>query len=138
MEYACVHTQSLSFAWRFPLGFQILFLLIILVLIPFYPESPRHLARTGNIEAARAILAQCRTHSDRALIDQEIAEIEEALRIEAEASAQSFWSMLFVKDKLHTRRRVLLGAGVQVCVFPFPCLSDFHTKSLLVCSQTKK
>lgn len=38
-----------------------------------------------------------------------------AIRAEASsATAASFYSMLFKTDKLHIRRRVLLGAGVQV------------------------
>lgn len=114
MEYACVKTQSAAFAWRFPLGFQVVFLVIIFVLLPFYPESPRHLAKIGQIDSAREILAQCRSNSDRTQIEQEMAEIQDALRIESTASAQSYWSMLFTKDKLHTRRRVMLGAGVQI------------------------
>ena len=114
MEYACVYTQSLGFAWRFPLGFQIVFLLIIFVFAPFYPESPRHLAKIGDIDGARAILAQCRSNTDPVQIEQEMQEIVEALRVEAAASAQTYYSMLFKNDKLHTRRRVLLGAGVQV------------------------
>jgi MFS family permease len=44
IEYALSKMDSLSLAWRFPLGFQAVFLLIILCLAPFYPESPRHLA----------------------------------------------------------------------------------------------
>ncbi|KAI1608930.1 MFS monosaccharide transporter [Exophiala viscosa] len=114
MEYACVKTQSESFAWRFPLGFQVVFLIIIFVLLPFYPESPRHLAKIGQVDSAREILGQCRSNSDPVQIEQEMQEIEDALRIEATASAHSYWSMLFTKDKLHTRRRVMLGAGVQI------------------------
>jgi MFS family permease len=57
---------------------------------------------------------QCRTHSDPILIDQEMQEIIEALRVEAADSAHTYYAMLFTKDKLHTRRRVLLGAGVQI------------------------
>lgn len=48
------------------------------------------------------------------LIDQEMAGIKEALRLEATSTAHSFYSMLFVKDKLHTRRRIVLGGGIQV------------------------
>jgi MFS family permease len=114
MEYACVQTQSLNFAWRFPLGFQVVFLIIIFVWAPFFPESPRYLAKTGDLDGARSILSQCRAHSDPVQIDQEMVEIVRALRIEAAASSQTYFSMLFKKDALHTRRRVLLGAGVQV------------------------
>ena len=114
MEYACVKTQSASFAWRFPLGFQIFFLLVIIVCSPFFPESPRYLTKIGKVDGARKILSQCRTHVDDTLIEQEMLEIKEAIQIEANASTHTYYSMLFKKDKLHTRRRVLLGAGVQI------------------------
>ncbi|CAL5867066.1 uncharacterized protein PFLUO_LOCUS1278 [Penicillium psychrofluorescens] len=114
MEFGCVKTQSLSFAWRFPLGFQIVFLLFILAVAPFYPESPRHLAKIGNLEGARSVLTQCRIDTDENAIDAEMDEIVSAIRAEATSTSHSFYSMLFTKDKLHTRRRVLLGSGVQV------------------------
>lgn len=114
MEFGCLKSQSLSFAWRFPLGFQIVFLLFILAAAPFYPESPRHLAKTGKLEDARSILRQCRVDTDEQAIETEMEEIVSAIRTEATSTSHSFYSMLFVKDKLHTRRRVILGSGVQV------------------------
>lgn len=41
-------------------------------------------------------------------------EILDAIRLEASDSNPSFYNMLFTSDKLHTRRRVFLGAGVQI------------------------
>jgi MFS family permease len=43
-----------------------------------------------------------------------MVEIEDAIRLEASWTSHSFTSMLFEKDRLHTRRRILLGAGIQV------------------------
>ncbi|KAI1622833.1 low-affinity glucose transporter HXT3 [Exophiala viscosa] len=114
MEYGCTKTQSVSFAWRFPLGFQIIFLLLILVMVPFFPESPRHLAKTGRLDEAQEILEQCRTHPDHEAILQEMEEIKEAIRLEAKSAASTYYTMLFKKDELHTRRRIMLGGGVQV------------------------
>lgn len=114
MEYGCTKTQSLAFAWRFPLAFQIVFLLLILIVIPFYPESPRYLAKTGRLDEARAILEKCRIDPQPFMIEQEMVEIHEALCLEASSPCKTFTSMLTTKDKLHTRRRILLGAGVQV------------------------
>ncbi|KAK9489788.1 general substrate transporter [Lipomyces doorenjongii] len=114
MEFACVKTLSQSFAWRFPLGFQIIFLLIILAAAPFYPESPRYLAMKGNLDGARSILRQCRISNGDQEIQKEMQDIEFAIRNEASSTSVSFSSMLFKKDNLHTRRRVLLGAGVQI------------------------
>ena len=114
IEYACTKLDSLSLAWRFPLGFQIIFLIIILCLAPFYPESPRHRARIGDMEGAREILTQCRVRPDAAAIEAEMRDIVEALRLEAAASSQGYLGMMLTRDRLHTRRRILLGAGVQV------------------------
>lgn len=114
MEYGCLKTQTMSFAWRFPLGFQIVFLIFILIAAPFYPESPRHLAKIGDLEGARIVLEKCRIKTEEQAIETEMEEIVAAIRAEATSTSHSFYSMLFTKDKLHTRRRVILGAGVQV------------------------
>jgi MFS family permease len=90
------------------------FLLIVLVIVPFYPESPRHLAKTERLDEARTILERCRVDPRHFLIEQEMQEIHEAIRLEATSTSRSYTSMLFTKDRLHTRRRILLGAGVQV------------------------
>jgi len=114
MEYACTKLQTETFAWRFPVAFQIIFLLFILVVAPFYPESPRHLAKQGKLEEARDILTRCRVDPDPVKIEHEMEGIVEALRLEATSTAHSFKSMLFETDKLHTRRRIMLGAGIQI------------------------
>ena len=114
MEYGCMKTQSPAFAWRFPLGFQCVFLLILLFAVPFYPESPRYLMKIEKLDSAREVLKQCRVDPTDIKIEQEMLEIEDAIRLEATGTSHSFTSMLFKKDRLHTRRRVLLGAGVQV------------------------
>ncbi|EGD91007.2 uncharacterized protein TERG_07230 [Trichophyton rubrum CBS 118892] len=114
LEYACVKTRSLSFAWRFPNAFQIIFLLVLLAFGPFYPESPRYLAKIGKIDHAKSILQKCRIDPNEENIDNEMEEILDAIRLEASDSNPSFYNMLFTSDKLHTRRRVFLGAGVQI------------------------
>lgn len=91
-----------------------IFLLFILVASPFYPESPRHLIKTGRVEEARNILRLARIDADETKIEHEMREIIAAIRFEASEPPPSYWSMLTSKDKLHTRRRILLGAGVQI------------------------
>lgn len=93
MEFGCLKTQSLSFSWRFPIGFQVLFLMILLLAAPFYPESPRHLAKIGNLEA-RQVLSQCRVDRDESVITGELEEIIGAIRIEATSTSHSFSSIL--------------------------------------------
>lgn len=113
MEYALLKTQPLPLAWRFPQGFQIVILLFILVAANFLPETPRYLAKIGCFEDAREVLRRCRFRPTEQAINQELAEIKEAIRIEATHSSDGFISMIWKKDKLHTRRRVALAMGVQ-------------------------
>lgn len=87
---------------------------MILAIVPFYPESPRHLAKTGRLDEARTILERCRLDPKPFLIEQELQEIRDAIRLEATSTSHTYYTMIFAKDRLHTRRRILLGAGVQV------------------------
>ena len=113
-EYACLKTQSLAFSWRFPLALQVIFLLFILLVTPFYPESPRHLIRMGRVDEARDILQRTRINAVDAAVENEMAEIVAAIRIEANQPPPSLWKTMTTVDRLHTRRRILLGAGVQI------------------------
>lgn len=114
MEYALSKTQPAPFAWRFPLGFQIIFLLFLLAAAPFYPESPRHLAKIGDLDGARQVLTRCRLSATSESVNDELGEIQNAIRLEETSASHSYYSMLFSKDALHTRRRIMLGCGVQV------------------------
>jgi MFS family permease len=47
-------------------------------------------------------------------LNQEMEEIKYAIQLEAKSATSTYYGMLFYKDELHTRRRILLGGGVQV------------------------
>ncbi|KAK9456030.1 general substrate transporter [Dipodascopsis uninucleata] len=46
--------------WRFPIGFQTIPLVFLLIAIPFFPESPRFLVKVGQNEKALYILKRLR------------------------------------------------------------------------------
>lgn len=78
-------SYSSSVSWRFPCAFQIAFCLIIFGLMPFLPESPRYLFRTGQVERGTYALAALRGGArDDPAVQSEIREIKYALEIEAE------------------------------------------------------
>lgn len=87
---------------------------MILFAVPFYPESPRYLAKTKRVDEAREILRKCRVNTSEAAIDEELSEIMGAIRLEASEASPSFWHILTKPDKLKTRRRIMLGAGIQI------------------------
>lgn len=92
--------------WRFPLGIQIIFCAIILVMVPLLPESPRWLLARKRDADAKVVLTMLSEHS----VDEEFEGIRQSVK--QEQAAQSSWGQLF-KGGLATRR-VLLGMMLQI------------------------
>lgn len=103
-----------SISWRFPIGFQLVFSIILFATIPWLPESPRWLLAHDCEEEGVAVLVSLygedATANDYRIVGQK-DDILEAVRIEKEASPT--W-----RDILRGRtgntgmvKRMVLGAG---------------------------
>jgi len=92
--------------WRFPLGIQLIFCLIILVMVPLLPESPRWLLARRRDADAKHVLGLLNEHN----ANEEFEEIQGSVK--AEQAAQTSWAQL-LKGGTATRR-VLLGMMLQV------------------------
>ena len=92
--------------WRAPLGIQMIFVAIILVMVYILPESPRWLLAHGHEGEAKHVLSMLNDHD----IHEEFEEIKTS--IQAEQAVQASWSQMF-EDGLGTRR-VLLGMVLQL------------------------
>jgi MFS family permease len=93
--------------WRFPLGIQMIFIVVILCLVPLLPESPRWLlARGRDVEAKQVV----QLLSDFP-VEQDFNELRTSVR--EEMAVQASWGQIF-RGGTNTRR-LLLGMLLQVC-----------------------
>ena len=93
-------------SWRFPLGIQLIYVVIILVLVPMLPESPRWLLARGRDAEAKKMLARLSDDDHEA----EFKEIREAVR--QEQAVQARWIDILRGGT--ATRRMLLGMLLQV------------------------
>ena len=105
-----------SFIWRFPIAFQIVPLIFLLLVIYTMPESPRWLIKVGRQEEGRYILGRLRGEED-GLAEAEFQDIRNIVELERKTSkTNSYLAMLFgwKSGKLHTGRRVQLVVWLQI------------------------
>ena len=96
--------------WRFPLGIQLLFIVIILGMVPVLPESPRWLLARGREVEAKNVLAVL----DGEASDAEFIKIRDSVR--QEMAVQASWSQILRGGQ--ATRRMLLGMLLQVWYVP--------------------
>jgi MFS family permease len=96
--------------WRFPLGFQLIFSLIVAIILPWVVESPRWLLLQNRDEAALKALAKLhgKSHAldDQNLLD-ELSSISRTIHQERKNRAPTKDVFLF-RDSNQNMRRLLL------------------------------
>ncbi|KAJ5653462.1 hypothetical protein N7490_000465 [Penicillium lividum] len=99
--------------WRFPLAFQAVFAIYVLIVTPFLPDTPRWLMlHESSPEQGIMVLAKLRNKSEDDLVVQnEKADIMTAINIEAEE--ESSWKSLFTDGGCGTNKRFFLALGIQ-------------------------
>lgn len=115
INYASSGRKSLGeWDWRMVVIFQILVPLIIIVLLPFMPETPRwYIQKKGDVDGARSSLLRIR--DTEAEVEEEITIIREALEYEKEAISSSY-SALFKDPSVRKRLYLafILNVGQQL------------------------
>ena len=113
MGLASRQAEPSSFGWRWPIAFQGVFIVLILVTLPFLPESPRWLVQHGRLDEATDVFARLggkeSTIDDPVILkerDEIIASVEEERSL-----GEATWSEVFTEGKNRNLSRVLLGAG---------------------------
>lgn len=99
--------------WRFPLLFQIVFGMYILIVTPFLPETPRWLMwHEETPERGTLVLSKLRNRPvDDPVVQKEKEEILDAIRLEA--NEEGSWGDLFRDGGCKAHKRFFLAWGVQ-------------------------
>ncbi|KAH8692806.1 putative MFS sugar transporter [Talaromyces proteolyticus] len=104
-----------SVAWRFPLAFQIFFTLLIYILCPFLPDSPRLLIRKGKYDEAREVIAALQGDGatpDSPEVKSQFNIIKDIL--DREHMTTYTWGQLLTgRGPSGVLRRMILGAWMQ-------------------------
>ncbi|OJD35216.1 sugar transporter stl1 [Diplodia corticola] len=109
--FATLFTES-SMQWRFPIACQILFSLIVLVLCPWIVETPRWLAKRGEVDKARYILSRLLDRpDDDPEVSGQLNEILDAIALEEEDGEPSWGEVFSNATKSRNLQRVCLGMG---------------------------
>jgi MFS family permease len=107
--------QGNALQWRFPLGFQLIFPIVVTIALLFSPESPRWLLLKDRHEEALSVIA--RLHGkDKSIHDPEVTSeflsIQSTIQMERKDRVP-IMDVLFCRDKTQNLRRLLLSCGTQ-------------------------
>jgi MFS family permease len=110
LGYGCFKVDS-AFQWRFPLLFQVIPPVIMMLGIPWLPESPRWLVERERYDEAQTVLKRLRSgNTEERLINLEFLEIRETIIAEKQVTVTS-WKEIFSRPAW--RKRLILGMGLQ-------------------------
>jgi sugar porter (SP) family MFS transporter len=100
-----------SASWRFPLAFSALWAIIVILTMPFMPDSPRWLVKKGRVDEARSVMAALSdTEPDSSAVTDAIREIEVSLALAGEARFLD----VFRNGDLRLFHRTCLAAAGQI------------------------
>ncbi|KAF4839831.1 High-affinity glucose transporter HXT2 [Colletotrichum siamense] len=111
------HTTG-EIVWRLPMSFQLIYVITVLSMVCFLPESPRWLVKVGLINAARDGLRSVKSIEDpidlEETVESELLSIAQAIETERiHNSSASYWAMLTAPDDLKTARRTWSAIFIQ-------------------------
>ncbi|KAF1957382.1 general substrate transporter [Byssothecium circinans] len=114
VDYGCQYGPP-NLTWRFPIAFQVVFGLVVLI-IPFWlPESPRWLLTKDRTDEATKVIAALRGLSiEEEETTLEVNVIVDGIRASGHRGGNTPFSALFTGGKTQHFRRMMLGASSQL------------------------
>ncbi|KAK5119974.1 hypothetical protein LTR85_007050 [Meristemomyces frigidus] len=123
-----------ALTWRFPIAFQVIFGLIIVIGMIWLPESPRWLLTRDRPEEAMTVLAALRgMNRDDDEVKLQAGIIMDSIRASGHIGGNTPYSALFTGGKTQHGRRMLLGissqffqqiGGCNAVIYYFPVLFE--------------
>jgi sugar porter (SP) family MFS transporter len=101
-----------SVQWRFPIAFQILFALLVIVGALMLPESPRWFVARGHDQQALEVLAQL---NDSTVDSEDVLQDYNLMKADLKSleGSQATWSTLFTFGKTQEFQRMMIGCSGQ-------------------------
>jgi MFS family permease len=136
VDFGCAYGPD-ELTWRFPIAFQIVFGLIVLIAPVWLPESPRWLLTKDRQEEASKVIAALRgysIHDDETKLQVNV--IMDGIRASGHAGGVTPFSSLFKGGKTQHFRRMMIGASSQlfqqigVCIAILPYMALLTTTGL--------
>jgi MFS family permease len=114
VDFGCQYGPD-DLTWRFPIAFQIVFGLVVLI-VPFWlPESPRWLLTKDRSDEATKVIAALRgLPTDHEETTLQITIIVDSIRASGHHGGITPFSALFTGGKTQHFRRMMLGASSQL------------------------
>lgn len=113
LDFGLSFTHS-SAQWRFPVAFQIVFALGMVITACFLPETPRWLTSKQRHDEAREVIAAL---ADKPTDDPQVTELHDSIQMtveyEAALESESTWSEFFGGGETQNARRMCLCFGIQ-------------------------
>lgn len=109
------HYGPPDLVWRFPIAFQIVFGIVIIVGMYYLPESPRFLISKDRIEEGEYVLAAlnaCETHDPTTQVQKQL--VLDSLRASGALGKKTSFRDLFTGGPTQHFRRMIVGSSSQV------------------------
>ncbi|EXJ85317.1 MFS transporter, SP family, sugar:H+ symporter [Capronia epimyces CBS 606.96] len=98
-------------SWRIPMGIGFLFAIVLGFGILFFPETPRHQYRHGDIDNATTSIAKFNGVSERhKVVKDQLVEMQEKLQVELEGGRHPWYEVFTGPRMLY---RTILGMVIQ-------------------------
>jgi sugar porter (SP) family MFS transporter len=114
LDYACTYGPP-DLSWRFPIAFQIVFGVVVLIAPIWLPESPRWLLTKDRTEEATGVIAALGGHSiDSEDTKLQVGIIMDSIHASGHKGGNTPFSALFTGGKTQHFRRMMLGVSSQL------------------------